>query len=122
MKLIQKLSPARRVRRAAAFTLIEIALSLAVISFALVAIIGILPTGLTVQKENREETLINFEAGFLMDAIRSGSRGQENLTNYVMAITNRFYHYNFNPTGTNLDTTFGTGHFNYFTTNEFYLD
>src|SRR5947207_7764407 len=38
-----------------AFTMIEIAISLAVIGFALVAIIGILPTGMNVQKENREE-------------------------------------------------------------------
>ncbi len=43
-----------------------------VIGFALVAIIRVLPQGLTVQRDNREETIINFEAAFLMDAIRSG--------------------------------------------------
>ncbi len=35
-------------RRAAGFTMIEIAMSLAIIGFALVAIIGILPMGLSV--------------------------------------------------------------------------
>src|SRR5205823_13848329 len=45
-----------------AFTMIEIAISLAVIGFALVAIIGILPTGMNVQKENREETIIGQDA------------------------------------------------------------
>ena len=41
--------------REAAFTMVEIALSLAVIGFALVAVIGILPIGMNVQKENRQE-------------------------------------------------------------------
>jgi hypothetical protein len=68
--------------------MIEIALCLAVIGFALVAIIGVLPIGMSVQKENREDTIINFEANYLMDAIRSGSRGLDNLTNYVNVITN----------------------------------
>ena len=72
----------------AAFTMVEIALSLAVIGFALVAIIGILPTGMNVQKENREETIINQDASVLMDAIRNGERGLDDLTNYVLAITN----------------------------------
>jgi type II secretory pathway pseudopilin PulG len=70
------------------FTLIEIALSLGVIAFALVAIIGILPTGMQVQKENREETIISQDANLLLDAIRSGSKGLDDLTNYVIAITN----------------------------------
>jgi hypothetical protein len=46
-----------------AFTMVEIAISLAVIGFALVAIIGVLPRGLRVQRENREETIINQDAG-----------------------------------------------------------
>jgi type II secretory pathway pseudopilin PulG len=75
-------------RSLAAFTMIEIALALAVIGFALVAIIGILPKGLNVQKQNREQTVICFDSAFLMDAIRSGARGQDSLTNYVLAITN----------------------------------
>ncbi len=57
----------------AAFTLIEIALSVAIVAFALVAIIGVMPAGLNVQRENREETIINNDARFLIDAIRSGT-------------------------------------------------
>jgi type II secretory pathway pseudopilin PulG len=73
--------------RQAAFTMIEIAISLAVIGFALVAIIGILPTGMNVQRENREETIINQDAMVLLDAIRYGARGMDDLTNYVEGIT-----------------------------------
>jgi type II secretory pathway pseudopilin PulG len=72
------------------FTMIEIAISLAVIGFALVAIIGILPQGMTVQKENRQETIINQDAHMFLEAIRNGGKGFDDLTNYVVAITN--YH------------------------------
>jgi len=75
-------------RSRAAFTLVEIALSIAIIGFALVAIIGVLPAGLNVQKENREETIIVHEANYFLDAIRSGARGLDDLTNYVESITN----------------------------------
>jgi type II secretory pathway pseudopilin PulG len=68
--------------------MIEIAISLAVIGFALVAIIGVLPLGMNVQKENREETIINQDASVFMNAIRNGARGMDDLVNYVMAITN----------------------------------
>ncbi|HWY76433.1 MAG TPA: hypothetical protein VN281_12485, partial [Verrucomicrobiae bacterium] len=95
--------PASRIpHRLRAFTMIEIALCLAIIGFALVAIIGVLPTGLSVQKDNREETIINYEANFLMDAIRNGSQGQDDLTNYVQVITNRAYSYNITGNSTNL--------------------
>ena len=77
--------------------MIEIALSLAIIGFALVAIIGILPLGMNVQKENREETIINQDASIFMEAIRNGARGSDDLTNYVMAITN--YVTQYNPNG-----------------------
>jgi prepilin-type N-terminal cleavage/methylation domain-containing protein len=70
------------------FTMIEIAISLAVIGFALVAIIGILPQGMTVQKENRQETIINQDNYMFMEAIRNGGKGFDDLTNYVSAITN----------------------------------
>jgi type II secretory pathway pseudopilin PulG len=70
-----------------AFTMIEIAISLAVIGFALVAIIGILPTGLDVQQQNREETIINQDAQMWMEAIRNGAQGMDDLTNYVDYIT-----------------------------------
>ena len=68
--------------------MIEIAISLAIIGFALVAIIGVLPIGMNVQKENREETIINQDATVFMNAIRNGAQGLDDLTNYVMAITN----------------------------------
>ena len=65
--------------------MVEIALCLAIIGSALVAIIGVLP-GLSVQKDNREQTVINLDATFLMDALRSGTMGQNDLTNYVSSI------------------------------------
>ncbi len=71
-----------------AFTMVEIALSLAIIGFALVAIIGVLPAGLNVQRNNREETIINQESVYFMDALRNGARGLDELTNRVMSITN----------------------------------
>jgi type II secretory pathway pseudopilin PulG len=77
-----------RNRNRAAFTMIEIAISLAVIGFALVAIIGILPTAMQVQKDNRQETTINQDYTMLMDAVKSGNKGLDDLTNYVFAITN----------------------------------
>ena len=72
----------------AGFTMVEIALCLAIIGFALVAIIGVLPTGLNVQQTNREETVIDQDAAVWMDAIRNGGRGYDDLTNYIIAITN----------------------------------
>jgi len=71
-----------------AFTMIEIAISLAIIGFAMVAIIGILPTGMSAQRENREETIINQDASIFLEAIRNGARGVDDLTNYIVAITN----------------------------------
>ena len=68
--------------------MVEIAIALGVIGFALVAIIGILPAGMSVQKDNREETLINFDATFLMNALRNGAQGQDDLTNYIINLTN----------------------------------
>jgi prepilin-type N-terminal cleavage/methylation domain-containing protein len=70
------------------FTMVEIAICLAVIGIALVAIIGVLPIGMHTQRDNREETIINQDATVLMEAIRGGARGLDDLTNYVYAITN----------------------------------
>ncbi|MBI2924847.1 MAG: hypothetical protein HYY24_03980 [Verrucomicrobia bacterium] len=67
--------------------MVEIALCLAILAFAMVAIMGVLPTGLRVQRENREETIINQDGNFLLEAIRAGSRGVDDLTNYVDSIT-----------------------------------
>jgi type II secretory pathway pseudopilin PulG len=71
-----------------AFTMIEIAISLAIIGFAMVAIIGILPLGMDAQRDNRQETIINQDASVLMDALRNGEKGLDDLTNYVIGITN----------------------------------
>jgi type II secretory pathway pseudopilin PulG len=76
--------------------MVEIAISLAVIGIALVAIIGVLPIGMNTQRDNREETLINQDATVLMEAIRGGARGMDDLTNYVYAITNYWTEYNAN--------------------------
>ena len=74
-------------RAAAAFTMVEIAISLGVIAIALVAILGVLPTGVRVQRDNREDTILNQEGALWVEAIRSGSRGLDYLTNYVDLIT-----------------------------------
>ena len=81
-------------RNTAAFTMVEIALCLGVIAIALVAIIGVLPTGVRVQRDNREDTIINAEGMLWLEAIRSGSRGLDYLTNFVDTITvsNLYYH------------------------------
>jgi type II secretory pathway pseudopilin PulG len=76
-------NPPHRATSRSGFTMVEIALCLAIVGFALVAIIGVLPYGLNVQKENREETIINQEAAIWMDALRSGSFGYNVLAQYV---------------------------------------
>ncbi len=73
--------------------MIEIAICLAVIGIALVAIVGVLPLGMNVQKENREATVINQDASVFIEAIRNGAQGLDDLTNYVYAITNYWTEY-----------------------------
>jgi type II secretory pathway pseudopilin PulG len=98
---------------ARAFTIIEIAICLGIIGFALVAIIAVLPRGLDVQKRNREETIIDQDADMWMSAIRNGSRGYDDLTNYVIAITNIWTQYdaryNVVKSGTDFYTPSGSG-------------
>jgi type II secretory pathway pseudopilin PulG len=94
----QNRSPRFARRRPRAITMVEIALCLAVIAFALVAIIGVLPIGMDVQKDNREQTVVNFDAKYLMDAIRSGALGQDELTNYIIVITNTSTRFSYNAT------------------------
>jgi prepilin-type N-terminal cleavage/methylation domain-containing protein len=72
----------------AAFTMMEIAICLAIIGIALVAIIGDLPMGMNVQRDNREQTIINQDATIFIEAIRNGERGSDDLTNYVYQILN----------------------------------
>lgn len=74
------------VGKRSAFTMIEIAISLAVIAFALVAIVGVLPTGMSVQSENREDTIINQDGPYWLESIRNGSKGLDQLTNFVERI------------------------------------
>lgn len=81
------LHSAARIRQAG-FTMMEIAISLAIIGVALVAIVGVLPYGLHAQRDNREETIIGQDASVLLDAIRGGARGMDDLTNFVVCITN----------------------------------
>jgi hypothetical protein len=83
--------------------MVEIAISLGVIAIALVAIIGVMPTGLRVQQENREDTLLNQDAMLWLEALRSGRpstnrvdpaagrgfdwpTGIDYLTNHVLAV------------------------------------
>ena len=84
-----------------AFTMVEIALCLAIVGFALVAIIGVLPAGLNVQKENREDTILNQDSTVWLDAIRSGSFGYDELTNYVdrIVVSSQNFDANSQPVG-----------------------
>ena len=78
--------------------MVEIAIAIGVIGFALVAVIGILPAGMNVQKDNREDTMISEDAPIFLDAIRNGATvtnfngiigvngGLDYLTNYVEKI------------------------------------
>ncbi len=47
-------------------------MAIGVVAFGLVAVLGVLPIGLTVQKDNREETIIRYDAQYWMTAIRAG--------------------------------------------------
>ena len=72
--------------------MVEIAISLAIIGIALVAILGVLPIGMNMQRDNREKTVINQDAAVMLEAIRVGARGPDDLTNYVFMITNTYAH------------------------------
>ena len=71
-------------RREQAFTMVEIALALAVIAFALVAIIGILPTGLNIAQLSREESIVNRDGAYLLEALRNGAQGMVDLSDYCL--------------------------------------
>jgi hypothetical protein len=85
-------------RSLSGFTMVEIALAIGVIGFALIAIVGILPLGLTVEKDNREDTIINQDGPYFLEAIRGGAKAFDNLTNFVESISITKYF----PGGTNL--------------------
>ncbi len=82
MKVFNTLPDKKRNSRSG-FTMVEIAISMAIAAFALVAILGNLPKGIQVQQENREDTLINQDAALLMEGIRNGARGFRGLFNQV---------------------------------------
>ena len=92
------LSPSYFRRASAAFTMVEIAICLAIIGIALVGIIGVLPLGMNTQRDNREEILLNQDVSMLLPAITQGMRGADDLTNYVYAITNYWALYDANGT------------------------
>lgn len=88
MKLLPETVPGRiRGGRDSAFTLVEIALCIAVVSIAMVAIIGVLPTGMNVQQQNREESLLNQDAELLLNVLRSGQVGSRDLLNFADRVT-----------------------------------
>jgi type II secretory pathway pseudopilin PulG len=89
---------------ARAFTMIEIAICIAVIGFALVAVIGVLPRGLNTQRDNRADTVIAQDGMYWMDAIRTGAKGLDELTNYVEKITVDY------TDGGPMDPAFGNGY------------
>jgi hypothetical protein len=74
--------------------MIEIAIAIGVIGFALVAIIGILPVGLNVQRDTHEDLIIGQDGPFFLEAMRTGgstlgpgtSTSLDFLTNYVDSI------------------------------------
>src|ERR1039458_4390209 len=97
----------------AAFTMIEIAIALGVIGFALVAIIGVLPVGLSVQRESHQDTIVGQDGAFFLEAIRNGgpalgsgtSTSLDFLTNYVEQIKITSFNPVNNTTTTNIYTT-----------------
>jgi len=85
--------PASRLprRRLGGFTMTELALCIAVVSVALVAIIGVLPTGLNVQRQNREDTIVTEDGKVLLNALRTGSVSSANLlTNFDFILWERY--------------------------------
>jgi type II secretory pathway pseudopilin PulG len=95
--ILKRQTTAGAARREMAFTMVEVALCLAIVAFAMVAIIGVLPAGLNVQRDNREDTIINQDATMLMDCIRGGATDLQILVTNIELIefTTRTY----NPSG-----------------------
>ena len=65
------------------FTLVEIAISMAIIAFALTVIIGILPSSMRVQRDVREETLVLSDGNYVLESIRHGARNADALMDCV---------------------------------------
>ncbi len=75
-----------RPRHSSAFSLIEVAIALGVISIALIAILGVMPAGLQVQRDNRQDTIINQDGGYLLEAIRGSAENIPDLRDYAEVI------------------------------------
>lgn len=84
-----KRKPGDKCRAPNGFTMVEIAICLAIIGFALVAIIGVLPLGIQVQADNRQDTIINHDGAYFLNAIRKGAPADD-LTLYVERISLTF--------------------------------
>jgi hypothetical protein len=56
------------------FTVSEVVLAIGVVAFGLVAVLGVLPVGIAAHKDNREETIIRYEAEYWMNALRAGAQ------------------------------------------------
>jgi type II secretory pathway pseudopilin PulG len=66
--------------------MIEIAISIAIVGFALVAVIGVLPAGMNTQRDNREETMVNQDAQYLIESLTHGVKQTGYLSNVVSRI------------------------------------
>jgi prepilin-type N-terminal cleavage/methylation domain-containing protein len=73
-------------RAQAGFNMVEIAICLAIIGIALVAIIGVMPTGTRATQDNREETIIDQDGRFFLQAIRTGAEGVGDIPGFVDSI------------------------------------
>ena len=71
----------------AGFTMVEIALSIAIVALAMVALIGVLPSGLQVQRDNREETIVHQDGTYLLEVLQGSAGGLDDLVNHVEEIT-----------------------------------
>jgi prepilin-type N-terminal cleavage/methylation domain-containing protein len=74
-------------RRQRGFTMVEIAIAVAVIAFAMVAIVGLLPLGMETQRDNRQDTIINHDGAYLLEAIRGGATNLDDLVGFVDSAT-----------------------------------
>ena len=78
-----------RAQHQAGFTMMEIAIAIGVIGFALIAIMGVLPTGMHIQRDNRQDTIINQDGAYILEAMRSAARDIPDLHTFVESYTNR---------------------------------
>ncbi len=72
-----------RAQHQAGFTMMEIAIAIGVIAFALIAIMGVLPTGMHIQRDNRQDTIINQDGAYLLEAMRNAAQDIPDLHTFV---------------------------------------